>query len=92
MSARPLFLVYAGVSYELDRADLVLPRTYWGNPPGFSLGKSLDLHGFVDVLLTYRRFSDRVLWPVALTIVGIEWILAVWIFGGRDCRSGHFLP
>ena len=38
MSARPLFLVYAGVSYELDRADLVLPRTYWGILQASALG------------------------------------------------------
>jgi hypothetical protein len=47
-----------------------------------ALGKSLDLKGFVDVLVTYRLFPGWSLWPTTLVIIGIEWILAAWILSG----------
>jgi hypothetical protein len=47
-----------------------------------ALGKSLDLQGFVDVLVTYRLFPDWSLGPLALGITGIEWVLAAWILVG----------
>jgi hypothetical protein len=53
-----------------------------------ALGKSLDLKGFVDVLVTYRLFPTWSLWPVALIIIGIEWILAAWILSGWRLRTG----
>ncbi len=56
-----------------------------------ALGKSLDLNGFVDVLVTYRLFPPWSLWPVALMIVGLEWILAAWILSGWKLSMGAFL-
>jgi hypothetical protein len=47
-----------------------------------AMGKSLDLSGFVDVLITYQAFPSGILWPLALTIAGLEWILGVWILSG----------
>jgi hypothetical protein len=48
-----------------------------------ALGKSLDLPGFVEVLVTYRAFPGWSLWPIALFITGIEWWLGFWILSGR---------
>jgi hypothetical protein len=56
-----------------------------------ALGKTLDLKGFVDVLSTYRLFPGWSLWPVALMIIGIEWILAAWILGGWRLTTGALL-
>lgn len=47
-----------------------------------ALGKSLDLPGFVEVLITYRAIPDPLLWPVALLITGIEWLMGAWILSG----------
>jgi hypothetical protein len=47
-----------------------------------ALGKSLSLQGFVYVLVTYGLFPDRSLWPLALGITGVEWVLAAWILVG----------
>jgi hypothetical protein len=47
-----------------------------------ALGKSLDLQGFVEVLLTYRLFPGWALQPVALAVTGLEWLLALWILSG----------
>jgi hypothetical protein len=49
-----------------------------------ALGKSLDLLGFVEVLVTYRAFPDWSLWPIALLITTIEWVLGLWVLSG--CR------
>ena len=48
-----------------------------------ALGKSLDLPGFVEVLVTYRAFPDWSLWPIALFITTIEWMLGLWVLSGR---------
>lgn len=56
-----------------------------------ALGKSLDLHGFVDVLVTYRLFPNWSLWPLTLMIIGIEWILAMWILSGWRMPTGALL-
>lgn len=56
-----------------------------------ALGKSLDLLGFVDVLVTYQLFPDRSLWPLAFGITGIEWVLAVWILVGWRLSTGALL-
>lgn len=53
-----------------------------------AVGKSLDLNGFVDVLVTYRLFPRWTLWPVAFMIIGIEWILAAWILSGWRLPTG----
>ena len=37
-----------------------------------ALGKSLDLPGFVDVLVTYQLFPSWLLWSLALGITGLE--------------------
>ena len=56
-----------------------------------ALGKSLDLNGFVDVLVTYRLFPNWSLWPTALMIIGVEWVLAAWILSGWQLPTGAFL-
>lgn len=56
-----------------------------------ALGKSLDLKGFVDVLVAYRLFPGWSLWPMALSIIGIEWMLAAWILSGWRLPTGALL-
>jgi len=56
-----------------------------------ALGKSLDLNGFVEVLVTYRLFPDWSLWGLALGITGIEWVLAVWILAGWHLQTGALI-
>lgn len=56
-----------------------------------ALGKSLDLKGFVEVLVTYRLFPDWSLWGLAFGITGIEWVLAVWILVGWRLPTGALL-
>ena len=56
-----------------------------------ALGKSLDLRGFVDVLVTYRLFPDWSLWFLAFGITGIEWGLTTWILVGRQLPTGALL-
>jgi hypothetical protein len=56
-----------------------------------ALGKSLDLPGFVEVLVTYRLFPDWSLWLLALGITGSEWALAVWILIGWQLPTGALL-
>ena len=53
-----------------------------------AVGKSLDLNGFVDVLVTYRLFPGWTLRPVGFTIIGVEWILAAWILSGWRLPTG----
>ncbi len=47
-----------------------------------ALGKSLDLPGFIEVLKTYQAFSAVMLWPLALVVTGIEWVLGMWVLSG----------
>ncbi|MBK9307292.1 MAG: hypothetical protein IPM58_09465 [Nitrospira sp.] len=56
-----------------------------------ALGKSLDMPGFVDVLITYRLFPEWSLWPFAVGITGIEWVLAGWILVGWQLPAGAFI-
>jgi Methylamine utilisation protein MauE len=56
-----------------------------------ALGKSLDLLGFIDVLVTYQLFPDWSLRPLAFGITGIEWVLAVWILVGWRLSTGALL-
>jgi len=56
-----------------------------------ALGKSLDLPGFVDILGTYRLFPPWILWPLALVITGLEWVLAVWILSGWQLATGALI-
>ena len=53
-----------------------------------ALGKSLNLPGFVEVLRTYRLFADWSLWPIALGLTSLEWVLALWLLSGRCLRQG----
>ena len=53
-----------------------------------ALGKSLDLNGFIDVLVTYRLFPDWSLRSLAFMIIGIEWMLAAWILSGWRLSTG----
>lgn len=52
-----------------------------------ALGKSLDFPGFIDVLQTYRAFPDVLLWPIGLTVTGVEWLLAMWVLSGQNLRT-----
>lgn len=56
-----------------------------------ALGKSLDLKGFVDVLVTYRLFPDWSLWFLAFGIPGIEWGFTTWILVGWRLLTGALL-
>ncbi len=47
------------------------------------LGKALDIHGFVEILITYQAFADWMLYPVALGMIAAELILSFWLFSGR---------
>lgn len=47
-----------------------------------AFGKSLDLPGFVEVLNTYRAFPASTLWPLALGVTGIEFLLGTWLLSG----------
>lgn len=53
-----------------------------------ALGKSLDLPGFVGVLKTYRAFPEGTLWPLALAVTGVEFVLGVWVLSGWRLRAG----
>ena len=53
-----------------------------------ALGKSLDLPGFVEVLVTYRAIPVSLLWPIALMITGLEWVLGVWVLSGWRLATG----
>lgn len=44
-----------------------------------ALGKSLDMPGFIEVLRTYQAISASMLWPIAIIITGIEFLLGGWI-------------
>ncbi len=56
-----------------------------------ALGKSLDLRGFVEVLVTYRLFPDWSLLALAFVITGWEWALAVWILAGWQLPTGALM-
>ena len=56
-----------------------------------ALGKSLDLPGFVDVLVTYQLLPSWSLWPVAVMIIAVEWVLAAWILSGWQLPTSAFL-
>ena len=53
-----------------------------------ALGKSLDRAGFVDVLITYRTIPGSLLWPVALAVIGLEWLLGCWVLSGWRLATG----
>ena len=48
-----------------------------------SVGKLLDVPGFVDVLRTYQSFPEWLLRPLAVTFVLVELHLSEWLFWGR---------
>jgi len=56
-----------------------------------AFGKSLEMPGFVEVLVTYRLFPEWSLWPLALGITGIEWGLAAWILVGWQLSTGALI-
>lgn len=53
-----------------------------------ALGKSLDLTGFVEVLATYRAVPVGWLWPLAWLVIGVEWVLALWLLSGWNLGIG----
>jgi Methylamine utilisation protein MauE len=54
-------------------------------------GKSLDLQGFVDILITYQLFPGSMLWLTALGITALEWVLGVWILSGWRLETGALI-
>lgn len=56
-----------------------------------ALGKSLDLPGFVEVLITYQLFPEWLRWPLAVGITGFEWVLGVWVLSGWRLLTGALL-
>jgi hypothetical protein len=52
-----------------------------------ALGKSLDLPGFIDVLITYRAFPRWSLWTLAVSITSVEWLLGIWLLSGWRIRA-----
>lgn len=56
-----------------------------------AVGKSLDLPGFVDVLITYQLFPEWLLWPLAVGITGFEWALGAWILSGWRLATGALI-
>ena len=52
-----------------------------------ALGKSLDLAGFVAVLDTYRAFPDSTLWPLGLSVTGVEFVLGAWVLSGWHLQT-----
>jgi uncharacterized membrane protein YphA (DoxX/SURF4 family) len=53
-----------------------------------ALGKSLDLSGFVEVLRTYRVFPEALLWPLALLVTSVEFIMGAWLLSGWCLKAG----
>ena len=53
-----------------------------------AFGKSLDLPGFVDVLITYQAIPAPFLWSTAFLITGLEWMLGIWILSGWRLPTG----
>ena len=49
---------------------------------GSALGKSLDLPGFADVLLTYQAFPESALYAIAFSVTAFEFVLGAWILLG----------
>ena len=83
-----LLFIYAGVSVKWTVVTWCCRLLIGGVLLASAVGKSLDLNGFVDVLVTYRLFPGWTLWPVAFMIIGIEWILAAWILSGWRLPTG----
>ena len=83
-----LLFIYAGVSVKWTVVTWCCRLLIGGVLLASAVGKSLDLNGFVDVLVTYRLFPRWTLWPVAFMIIGIEWILAAWILSGWRLPTG----
>jgi hypothetical protein len=72
-----------------------VPWLFWacrlsvgGNLLLSALGKSLDLAGFVEVLVTYRAMPASFLWPIALMVTGLEWVLGGWALSGWRLAAG----
>ena len=53
---------------------------------GSGVGKALDLHGFVVVLVTYRAFPNALLWPIAIGVTALEIVLGAWLFTGHRLK------
>ncbi len=49
-----------------------------------AVGKLLDVEGFADVLRTYQAFSDWILFPLAVAVILVELLTAMWLFSGRN--------
>jgi len=47
-----------------------------------AIGKALDLPGFIEVLKTYQAFPEVLLWPLALMVTSVEFVLGVWLLSG----------
>ena len=51
----------------------------------------MDFQWFIEVLSTYRFFSDWGLWLVAIGITSLEWMLALWLLSGWRIESGALI-
>jgi hypothetical protein len=45
--------------------------------------KLADLPGFVAILHSYRFFPYQLIWPLAVAVVAVELLLALWLIWGR---------
>ncbi|MGH7232312.1 MAG: MauE/DoxX family redox-associated membrane protein [Nitrospiraceae bacterium] len=52
-----------------------------------AVGKALDLSGFIEVLRTYKAWPDAALVPVAVTVIGIEFAVGLWLLSGWRLRT-----
>lgn len=53
-----------------------------------AVGKSLDLARFVEVLATYHTVPAGWLWPLAWLVIGVEWVLVLWLLSGWNLGVG----
>ncbi|MCB9549793.1 MAG: hypothetical protein H6706_28635 [Myxococcales bacterium] len=52
-----------------------------------ALGKTLDVPGFVEIVGSYQVLPEEAWRPVALSIVGIEWFMVLWLMLGKRLRA-----
>ena len=53
-----------------------------------AVGKALDLPGFVEVLRTYQAFPGLILWPLAVAVTAVEFVLGAWVISGWRLQTG----
>lgn len=58
---------------------------------GSSVGKALDLPGFVEVLKTYQAFPGVTLLPLAVVVTSVELVLGTWLLSGWRLQTGALM-